>query len=303
MRIDWTGKIDKDFYALGFPAVPVYMLDGESPALFDTGFTALSKVYEREIKAVLGDRQPAYLFLTHAHFDHVGAAGYFKRTWPEMCIVGSAKTQEIISRPRAIERIRHLNQEGTELFRSQGLESKGIYEGPFQPFDLDIVLAPGEEIELEGFSHVKALSTPGHTWDFTSYWLPERKILIASEAVGSDDGSGYVVTEFLVDYDIYRESMERLRELDAEILCPGHQIVFTGPEVKRHIDNSLKQADEYVGMVEEILRNEQGDIERTVEKVKAREWDPKPWPKQPESAYLLNTRARVQRLWERMQRG
>jgi len=55
-------------------------------------------------------------------------------------------------------------------------------------------------------------------------------------------------------------------------------------------------------MVERILMDEDGDIERTVERVKAEQWDPRPLPKQPEPAYLLNTRARVKNIWERMQK-
>ncbi|MDZ7697184.1 MAG: hypothetical protein U5R49_09780 [Deltaproteobacteria bacterium] len=56
---------------------------------------------------------------------------------------------------------------------------------------------------------------------------------------------------------------------------------------------ALSQAHDYVSMVEECLRDEAGDVDRAVMRVKAREWDPKPWPKQIESAYLLNTQARV----------
>jgi hypothetical protein len=56
-------------------------------------------------------------------------------------------------------------------------------------------------------------------------------------------------------------------------------------------------------MVQEFLEEEQGDIERTVARVKAVEWDPKPWPKQTESAYLLNTRIRVGKICERGDRA
>jgi hypothetical protein len=96
--------------------------------------------------------------------------------------------------------------------------------------------------------------------------------------------------------------MKRLAQLDFQILCLGHRLILTGPDAKNHIRNSLKQASSYVSMVERVLLDEKGDIERTVERIKAEQWDSKPLPKQPEPAYLLNTRARVKNIWERMQK-
>ncbi|MBW1704780.1 MAG: MBL fold metallo-hydrolase [Deltaproteobacteria bacterium] len=299
MRLEHAGKIIDDFYVTGNPAMPVYLLDGPVPALFDAGLTSLCRLYEEDIAKVLGNRSPAYLFLTHSHFDHIGAAAYLKTVYPEMRIAGSARTQEILGRPKAIELIRSLNQEAAQLMES--LNRVSIYKGPFEPFDLDLKLNSDHTIELNPDRHVEVIKTPGHTRDFTSYWVPEKKILIASEAVGCDDGSGYIYTEFLVDYDSYLTSLKRLSQLDVQVLCQGHRLVFTGKDAQEHMHRSLEQAPKYLFMVEEFLQKEQGDIDRTVARVKAVEWDPKPWPKQIESAYVLNTQARVSNIRERMQ--
>ena len=56
-------------------------------------------------------------------------------------------------------------------------------------------------------------------------------------------------------------------------------------------------------MVEKFLIQEKGDIGRTVTRVKAVEWDERPLPKQPEHAYVLNTRQRVEKIWERMNKN
>jgi glyoxylase-like metal-dependent hydrolase (beta-lactamase superfamily II) len=301
MRINQTGKIVDGFFALGNSGVPVYLLDGSVPVLFDAGFTAFARAYEKDIKNTLGGRLPAYLFLTHAHFDHVGAAGYLKSVWPEMQICGSERAGEILARSGAVELIRELNEEAGQLIRTWGVDS--VYEGPFEPFELDMILSPDDTFDLGKEYTLRALSTPGHTWDFMSYWVPEKKILVASEAVGTDDGTGHIVTEFLVDYDAYCSSMKRLAQLDPQVLCLGHRVILTGPDARRHIRNSLKQASSYVSMVERVLLDEKGDIERTVKRIKAEEWDPRPLPKQPEPAYLLNTRARVKNIRERMQKG
>lgn len=301
MHIDRTGEIAESFYVVGSYQVPVYLLDGPVPVLFDAGFSALTPLYVHDIKAILGSRTPAFLFLTHAHFDHVGAAGHFKRIWPEMRIAGSAKTREILSSPGAVRLIKSLNREGARALSLWGINPG--HEASFEPFELDLVLNHGKTLEQGPDCHVEVVHSPGHTWDFLSYWVPEKKILIASEAVGCDDGTGHIVSEFLVDYDVYIRSMKNLAGLDPQILCPGHRVVLTGLDVKDYLSRSLEEATLYVKMVEEFLDAEQGNIEKVARRVKALEWDTNPLPKQPEPAYMINTRVRVKHILERMKRG
>ena len=65
---------------------------------------------------------------------------------------------------------------------------------------------------------VGVLATPGHTWDFLSYYVVEKKILVASESAGCALSSGYISTDSLTDFDVYLNSLKRLASLDAEIL-------------------------------------------------------------------------------------
>jgi glyoxylase-like metal-dependent hydrolase (beta-lactamase superfamily II) len=285
---------------VGNAAFPVYLMDGPVPVLFDAGLTALGLMYEADIRKILGDRSPGYLFLTHSHFDHIGAALHLKTVYPTMKIAGSERTQHILQSDRAIQLIRDLNQEARESLK--GLSGISTCKDPFEPFDLDLKLKGGETIDLDSDCHILVMNTPGHTWDFMSYWVPEKKILIASEAVGCDDGASYIFTEFLVDYDAYVESLKGLSQLDAHVLCLGHRIVFTGPDARDHMHRSLEQAPRFLDMVQKFLEEEQGDIEQTVARVKAVEWDPKPWPKQAHSAYVLNTQIRISTIRKRMHR-
>ena len=304
MRTQETGKIRDDFYVIGASNTPVYLLDGPVPVLFDAGITALAYLYERDIRKVLGDRTPGYLFLTHSHFDHVGSAGYFKALWPDMKIVGSKKAGDILVRPGAIEVIINLNEDAlNQVLKIYDLsEEIGTRREPFEPFELDMIISSGDVVALGNGVRLHALETPGHTRDFMSYWIPEKKILVASEAAGYDDGSGYIFSEFLVDYDLYLASLDSLSIFDADVLCPGHRVVLTGIDAKNHIKRSREHSERYLEMVEGFLRDEKGNIEKTVQRVKRVEWDEKPWPKQVESAYLINTRIRVKTLRERMER-
>ena len=60
MRISWTGKISDNFYSLGIPSVPVYLFDGAIPVLLDASLAALSLLYERQIREVLGTCPPCF---------------------------------------------------------------------------------------------------------------------------------------------------------------------------------------------------------------------------------------------------
>ena len=298
MIIKETGKISEDFYLTGSSIAPVYLLDGPAPVLFDAGITPFAHHYERGIKEILGDREPAYLFLTHSHFDHIGAASHFKKVWPDLQIAGSVRCSEILLKHKAIQLIKSLNLEGLKSLKKMGTQD--LNELPFEPFGLDILVKP--EIGTEPPYNIKAIHTPGHTWDLMSYWVPEKKILIASEAVAGYQNDGYLQVEFLVDFDKYLDSLTLIKNLDAKILCPGHHVVFKDRDVMLHIQASFEAANDYLAMTEQYLDQEKGDIDRTVSRIKARQWDKIPWPKQPESPYLINTRQRVKTIWERMNR-
>ena len=280
---------------MGHAAAPVYLLDGPAPVLFDAGFTSLARVYEREIRKILDPRSPVYLLLTHTHWDHIGSAAYFKSLWPNMRIACSSQGQKILTRPGAIEQIKALNREAIAVLKTWGVNE--VFKGQFESFNPDLVLDPGQRIKVGPNLSIQAIPTPGHTWDSSSYWVPERKILVAAEAAGCDG-----VCEFLVDYDAYRNSLEVISRLDVEILCTGHNLVLTGSDAREYIRQSLDHGTEYVDMVERFLREEEGDIDRTIARVKAAEWDLKPLPKQPERAYIMNTKARVNTLLERMKK-
>ncbi len=289
-----TGPAGPGFHVLGWAQVPSYLVDAPRPALFDAGLACLGRAYARDARAVLAGRDPAYLFLTHVHFDHCGAAAGLKKAFPGLTIAASAKAAAILTRPNALALMARLNQEGRTRFESQRPELIGPED--FEPFTVDLVLADGQEIDLGGGTILQVLATPGHTWDFLSYWLPERGVLVASEAVGCTDHTGYVVSEFLVDFAAYLASMRRLMELPIQVLCQGHTEVFTGPEVRPRLERGLSAALEFRAWVERLLDEEQGDEERVALRIKAGEYDRRPQPKQPEPAYLLNLRARVAHL-------
>ena len=298
MIFDKTGEVVPGFYVLGAGEVPCYLLTGDRPVLFDAGFSVFGPLYEQAVKEILGSRSPEILFLTHVHFDHCGAAAYLQKAFPGLHIAASQRAAEIVRRPNARKLMAELNDSAADTVRKWKPELH--LSEPFQPFEVDRVLADGDRLELGSGLSLQVIATPGHTWDFLSYYIPERKILIASEAVGCADSRGYVVSEFLVDFEAYLKSLSRLAALDVDTLCQGHRLVYTGSDVADYFRRSLRTASEFKNQVVDLLTREGGDIRRVVEWIKADEYDSRPEPKQPEPAYRINLEARVKHLAERM---
>jgi len=294
-----TGRVQDDFYVLGHTWMPSYLLDGERPVLFEAGLTCLGRIYEEAIRSVLGNRQPEILFLTHVHYEHCGATSYLKKVFPALKVGASPQAAQIIKRPNAQRLMRTLNQNAASLVT--GVDKNKLLQKPFKPFDIDVMLTDGQVIQLEEGLSVQVFATPGHTRDLLSYYIPEKRILVATEAVGCADSTGHIVAEFLVDYESYLAGLKRLGALDVAVLCQGHHFVFIGEAVKDFFARSIESAKRFKTRVEELLQAEGGSVERVVALIKAKEHDSKPLPKQPDKAYLLNLTAQVAHVAEKLQ--
>lgn len=287
-----SGKLTDEIYVLGPPWIPTILVDAPQPALFDAGFAALGLVYQREIQKALGQRQPAYMFVTHSHFDHCGAVPHLKKAFPGLRAAAATRAARVWAKPSAQKVIAELNAFATQEMLKQNDEP--VNQEPWSQFDVELLLEDGQEIDLGGGLSVVCVATPGHTRDCISYYIPQRKMMVSSEAAGISYQGGQIFAEFLVDFDLYVQSIQRIRQLDIEIFCQGHGMIFIGrDEVERRLAAAVDAAYDFKEMVLELLRQEGGDQERVMELVKKREYDPLPGPKQEEAPYLLNLRAKV----------
>ncbi|MDY6830485.1 MAG: hypothetical protein SWC96_01345, partial [Thermodesulfobacteriota bacterium] len=67
MIISRSGVIVPGLHVVGPAGVPVFLLDGDRPALVDAGFACLADIYVNDIQKILNGRQPAYALITHSH--------------------------------------------------------------------------------------------------------------------------------------------------------------------------------------------------------------------------------------------
>jgi 2-aminobenzoylacetyl-CoA thioesterase len=180
MIFSGTGEVVDNFYVIGNAQFPIYLMDGPQPVLFDGGITAAGRLYENGIKSILGDREPCFLFLTHAHWDHCGAISRMKSVFPSLMVAASEKSSAILSKDRAQKHISDLNQKAIDIIASTpSVEPSHVLHDTFRPFIPDMLVNDGQSIRLEGGDRVEVLATPGHTHDFMSYYLPAKRILVS----------------------------------------------------------------------------------------------------------------------------
>ena len=291
-----AGKISDDLYALGNPGLPAYLLIGKTPVLFDAGMTFMGPTYLQDLKKYLGDpSRLAYDFLTHSHFDHSGAAPFLKKNIPGLKVVASKLAAEVFKRPNAVQLIQSLSQGMEEAFKSQ----IGGADVTFRGLELDRTLEDGDEIVLQDGTRIQAIATPGHTRDAVSYYIPKLKALVCGEAVGSLDRNLEVRSVFLSSCNDYLTSLEKLQDLEIEILLMGHAHVLTEGDARGIVARAIEATRAFKKRIEEELGFYKGDQEGVVKKIFREDYVEKKLIQQDERPYLINLTAQVKAIAER----
>ena len=161
-------------------------------------------------------------FITHAHWDHAGAAHHLK----ELGIT-------LIAHPNTAEAIAI----GDE--RCAGF----LYHKTFIPCEVDETLRDGESKMIR--DHViKAIHLPGHTMGCTAYQVivDDRKLIFSGDVIGTI-GFGDFGWDGSVDFDkkIYLESLKKFAQMDFDVMLPGHGLVTFG-QPRRRVEESLNAA-------------------------------------------------------------
>ncbi len=229
-----------------------FLLMGErTTAIVETGPTTCVENLIRGLKdRGVAPEDVEKVFLTHVHLDHAGASGTLVELLPNAVFyvheVGYAHMADPSTLLKSAARI-YGEENMNELFG----EARPV------PEDRLLELEGGEEIEAADGLLV-AHYTPGHAYHHLAYLEPRSGSLFAGDVAGVRlPGQSYVKPPTPppeVDVEAWKGSIEDIRKIAPEVLCPTHFGSYE--DVERHLNELEQRLEEWLLFVEERMDEE-----------------------------------------------
>jgi len=219
------GKIFERVYCVGGPDITderdccIYLVDGGNElALIDAGLGYSGNTILNNIKKLgLNDALLKYVIVTHGHIDHIGGLHFFQNTGAKVIC-------------------HELDSDAVAKGISK-LTASWYYRVEYLPVPVDLVLKEKTEAITVGDLTLHCPHTPGHTPGGISPYVDVTgtRILFGQDIHGPFDASwGSNLRE-------WKNSLEMLLNLKADILCEGHLGVYKpAAEVRQFMEYYLK---------------------------------------------------------------
>ncbi len=180
--------------SLGLMGTMCYTIVSEKAAIvIDPGFVS-SELVDFFLK---NEGKEKWIFITHAHFDHIGFADELRQKTGAKIAIG---------------------KDDAPALENPELNLAFVFRATLKPFSADKLLADSEEFTV-GDITFKILATPGHTVGGVCYLLGEYLFsgdTLFYESIGRDDFPGG-------NREILTKSVKRLYRLpESTVVYPGH---------------------------------------------------------------------------------
>jgi glyoxylase-like metal-dependent hydrolase (beta-lactamase superfamily II) len=200
-------------YAVGGPELSapedayVYLVDASSElVLIDSGVGYGTKRIEENIRSLgFEPAQVWHIIATHCHIDHTGGLSDLKERYGSKVIAHA------------------MDRAGIEG-ENDDLTAASMYGVNYKPVKVDTLLSGEDEQLMLGDLMFNLLHTPGHTPGSISVYIDtdDGRVLFGQDIHGPFSplwGS---------DLAMWRQSMQKLLALHADVLCEGHAGIYKG---------------------------------------------------------------------------
>lgn len=268
---------DNIYFSVGYGASNVTLLVGETSLIVvDTlESTGAAEVLLADLRQI-SDKPIETIVYTHSHRDHVSGATVFAADHEPTIIARPAETNMLGAKEvAAISRLRAKRQfaigEPSWVRINLGL---GPGERPLKGLGAGIipanklVEAKSEVHHIDGFE-LHFISAPGETPDTMLVWLPQQRILIGADNYYKSFPNLYPIRGSAYrDVALWVQSLDKMLELNAETLLPGHSRPLFGADQIREVLTNYRDGINHI-LQETLAGMNQGlTIEELVQTVK-----------------------------------
>jgi glyoxylase-like metal-dependent hydrolase (beta-lactamase superfamily II) len=233
--------------------------DTERNLIIDTGWDQeeCMNAMQAGLKEIGVDLKKTDFFITHLHADHFGllsslttdsSAIYFNQPDADRFRSGFrlddfVKFARLNDYPENDLQAIRQSHPGLKFTAKEGL----VFH----------IMKEGDTISIGGYVF-KCIATPGHTWGHMCLYEPNKKIFVAGDHVLNDITPN--IQLWSDEWDPLKEylaSLDKVYELDIELVLPGHRGIFKNckERIQELNDHHQKRLDEIISILEESSKN------------------------------------------------
>jgi len=236
--------VDLKWFPQPYPPNVFLVKDAGEGVLIDAGFCDDESYNKRmEFLSAHSDVKVRYILLTHHHYDHSSGAQRLREATGAEIVLHVDEEKWLLS-----------PQEETGDFeipedQKEAREQAKKWREEAAKAVPDIRVEDGAVIKVGGF-HVQCLHTPGHTAGHLCFYVPEEKVLFSGDNV-LGVGTAAISPPPHGDMGQYVASLRKMKDVDADLLLPGHGPAVKEPQrkIQELIDHRQQREDQILRLL------------------------------------------------------
>ncbi len=214
IKFDFNNTINSIF--------PVIISDEKEMILVDCGYpNFLSLIKDCARDNGIDINKLTKIIITHHDFDHIGSLAAFKRAYPNIKILASAKEERYISGKEKSLRLQQAEEIYNEIPEEKKEEARNFHEfiESIETVKVDVCLKDKDSFPWCG--GIEIISTPGHMPGHICVYVKESKTLISGDALVIEQGNLAIANpEYTLDMVNAKASIKKLLDYNIDkIIC------------------------------------------------------------------------------------